>query len=46
MRHSAALACGLLLPAALVLPVLAQDNEAEKLFRDMHKKLSPPAVIW
>jgi outer membrane lipoprotein-sorting protein len=45
MRHSAALACGLLLPAALVLPVQAQDNEAEKLFRDMRKKLGAADAI-
>jgi outer membrane lipoprotein-sorting protein len=35
----------LLLPAALVLPVQAQDNEAEKLFRDMHKKLGAADAI-
>jgi hypothetical protein len=43
MRHSAALVCGLLLAAAL--PALAQDNEAEKLFRNMHRKLGAADAI-
>ena len=38
MKHIAMLAFGSL-AAAVVSPVLAQDNEAEKLFRGMEKKL-------
>src|SRR6516162_6347712 len=39
MKHVAICACGLI-AAALAPPVLAQDDEAEKLFRAMEKKIT------